>query len=65
MECINENLSTLKNARIGPHVASPPVPTYLHLHTLGGIGVAALFSQGHMLVTESHLDRESINLLES
>ena len=64
VERVNEKLPTLENARIGPSVVSLPVPTYLHMHALGGIDVSALFYQFHMLINERHLDREKINLPE-
>ena len=65
MDCVDEKLSTLENARTLPSVASPLVPTSHHIHAIGGIYVAAFLSQVQILVTKRNIYRENINLLES
>ena len=45
VERIKKKLYTLEKIRIGTSVASPHVPTHLHMYALGGIDVASFFSQ--------------------
>ena len=61
----NKKIFTLENSRIGPSVVSSPGPTYFHMQALGGIDVAAFFSQVKMFFTKRHLNRDKINLPES
>ena len=60
MDCVDEKLSTLENARTLPGVASPLVPTSHHIHAIGGIYVAAFLSQVQILVTKRNIYRENI-----
>ena len=56
MDCVNGKLSTLENARIGPSVLYPPLPTSIHMQDLGGIDFEDFFSQVQMLIIERNMD---------
>ena len=65
MEHVNNKNINLENVYPGPSSWDPPVTASIHIHTPGGVDVAALFDQVQVLFIERQLDREKINLFES